>query len=93
MIHEDLGGFQREDFPTHLEELRPQLQGLVNMCDQLIGNSSLRAFLTLVLQIGNCLNAVSLHLEVLMMVLLSTDENRFDLASGDAGGSQTIRCL
>lgn len=50
---------QREDFPTHLEELRPQLQGLVNMCDQLIGNSSLRAFLTLVLQIGNCLNAGS----------------------------------
>jgi hypothetical protein len=29
------------------------------MCDQLIRNTSLREFLTLVLQIGNCLNAVS----------------------------------
>ncbi|XP_023722434.1 inverted formin-2 isoform X2 [Cryptotermes secundus] len=50
---------QREDFPTHVEELRPQLHGLVNMCDQLIKNTSLREFLTLILQIGNCLNAGS----------------------------------
>ena len=85
MIHEVLYGFQREEFPTRLEELRPQLQGLVNMCDELIQNSSLRLFLTLILQIGNCLNAVSPHLKVLMMVLLSTHENRFDLGSGGAG--------
>ncbi|XP_021930222.1 formin-like protein 5, partial [Zootermopsis nevadensis] len=50
---------QREEFPTRLEELRPQLRGLVNMCDQLIKDTSLREFLTLVLQIGNCLNAGS----------------------------------
>jgi hypothetical protein len=29
------------------------------MCDELVSNASLRDFLTLVLQIGNCLNAVS----------------------------------
>ena len=62
MIHKVLDGFQREEFPTHLEELQPQLQGLVHMCDELIQNSSLRVFLTLILQIGNCVNAVSLHL-------------------------------
>lgn len=62
VIHKVLYGFQREEFPTRLEELRPQLQGLVHMCDELIQNSSLRVFLTLILQIGNCLNAVSLHL-------------------------------
>lgn len=62
MIHKALDGFQREEFPTRLEELRPQLQGLVHMCDGLIQNSSLRVFLTLILQIGNCLNAVSPHL-------------------------------
>jgi len=62
MIHKVLDGFQREEFPTRLEELRPQLQGLVHMCDELIQNSSLRVFLTLILQIGNCLNAVSPHL-------------------------------
>jgi len=61
MIHNVLHGFQREEFPTRLEELQPQLQGLVHMCDELIQNSSLRVFLTLILQIGNCLNAVSPH--------------------------------
>jgi hypothetical protein len=69
-----------------MEELQPQLRGLVNMCDQLTRNSSLREFLTLILQIGNCLNAVSLHLEVVMMVVLSAHENRFDLGSGNAEG-------
>jgi len=62
MIDEVLFGFQREEFPTRLEELRPQLQGLVDMCDELIQNSSLREFFTQILQIGNCLNAVSSHL-------------------------------
>jgi hypothetical protein len=62
MINEALNGFQMEEFPTRLEELRPQLHGLVTMCDKLINNSSLRVFLTQILQIGNCLNAVSLQL-------------------------------
>jgi hypothetical protein len=62
MIDKVLFGFQREEFPTRLEELWPQLQGLVDMCDELIQNSSLRVFLSLILQIGNCLNAVSSHL-------------------------------
>lgn len=50
---------QREEFPTRLEELQPQLEGLVHMCDELIHNSSLRVFLTLILQLGNCVNAGS----------------------------------
>lgn len=62
MILNVLYGFQREEFPTRLEELQPQLQGLVHMCNELIENSSLRVFLTLILQIGNCLNAVSPHM-------------------------------
>jgi hypothetical protein len=62
VIHKARDGFQREEFPTRLEELQPQLQGLVHTCDELIQNSSLRVFLTLILQIGNCLNAVSPHL-------------------------------
>jgi len=62
MTHEVLDGFQREEFPTRLEELQAQLQGLVHMCDELTHNSSLRVFLTLILQIGNYVNAVSLHL-------------------------------
>lgn len=62
VIHKVLDGFQREEFPTRLEELQPQLRGLVHMCDELIQNSSLRVFLTQILQIGNCVNAVSPHL-------------------------------
>jgi hypothetical protein len=62
VINAAVDGLQREEFPTRLEELRPQLQGLVTMCDKLINNSSLRAFLTQILQIGNCVNAVSVHL-------------------------------
>jgi hypothetical protein len=65
MINAAVDGFQREEFPIHLEELHPQLQGLVTMCNELINNSSLRVFLTHILQIGNCVNAVSLHLRCL----------------------------
>jgi hypothetical protein len=62
MILKVLYGFQTEEFPTRLEELQPQLQGLEHMCNELMQNSSLRVFLTLILQIGNCLNAVSPHM-------------------------------
>jgi hypothetical protein len=62
VINAAVDGLQREEFPTRLEELRPQLQGVVTMCNKLINNSSLRAFLTQILQIGNCVNAVSVHL-------------------------------
>ncbi|XP_069674281.1 inverted formin-2-like isoform X2 [Periplaneta americana] len=50
---------QREDFPAQLAELQPQLRGLQNICDNIIKNSSLREFLALTLQLGNCLNAGS----------------------------------
>lgn len=50
---------QKEQLPTTVAELKPQLQTVINICDQVINNASLKEFLALILQFGNYLNAGS----------------------------------
>ncbi|KAK3913210.1 Inverted formin-2 [Frankliniella fusca] len=47
---------QKEQLPTSVQELKPQLQTVINTCDQVINNASLKEFLALILQFGNYLN-------------------------------------
>lgn len=42
-----------------VQELKPQLKTVVDICDQVINNASLKEFLALILQFGNYLNAGS----------------------------------
>lgn len=50
---------QKEQLPVYVQELKPQLKTVVDTCDQVINNTSLKEFLALILQFGNYLNAGS----------------------------------
>ncbi|KAJ1523491.1 hypothetical protein ONE63_001344 [Megalurothrips usitatus] len=50
---------QKEQLPASAQELKPQLQNVIDTCDQVINNASLKEFLALILQFGNFLNAGS----------------------------------
>ncbi|XP_034231720.1 LOW QUALITY PROTEIN: inverted formin-2-like [Thrips palmi] len=50
---------QKEQLPVFVQEFKPQLKTVVDTCDQVINNASLKEFLALILHFGNYLNAGS----------------------------------
>lgn len=52
---------QKEELPALVAEILDQLNGIKEMCHNLIGDQQFKQFLSLVLFIGNYMNAVNIN--------------------------------
>lgn len=57
--------FQKEELPFMVSEIHSQLDGIKEMCHNLIKDQPFKQFLSLVLFIGNYLNAVSINIPLM----------------------------